>query len=148
MLSSITSSQLSQCHHGARNISKIPTFNGESSKKSENNYQVWRHHVDLLLEADYSKPSLKYTIVSSLKGQAGDFMQTLPRDMRVWDIMQELDRFYGTVLTFDGLMNVLYTVKQESKEPMMQYAVQLSSTLKTTKRMFSHCYHRSTLDND
>ncbi len=83
MLLSITSSWSSQCHHGAWNVPKIPTFDGESSKKSENNYQVWRHHVDLLLEADYSEPSLKYAVVSSLKGQAGDFIHTLPRDMRV-----------------------------------------------------------------
>ena len=88
MLSSITSIWSSQCHHGAQNIPKIiPTFNGESSKKSENNYQVWRYHVDLLLEADYSKPSLKYAVILSLKGQAGNLVQTLPRDMRVWDIM-------------------------------------------------------------
>ncbi len=136
MLSSITSSQSSQCHHGTWNIPKIPTFNRESSKKSENNYQVWRHHINLLLEADYSKPSLKYAVISSLKGQAGDFMQTLPRDMRVWNIMQELDRFYGTMLTFNGLMNVLYTIKQESKESMTWYAVWLSSALKTIKRTF------------
>ena len=68
MLSSITSSQSSQYHHSTHNIPKIPTFDGESSKKSENNYQVWRHHVNLLLEADYSEPSLKYTVISSLKG--------------------------------------------------------------------------------
>ena len=46
----------------------IPTFDRESSKKSKNNYQVWRHHVDLLLEANYSESSLKYTVVSTLKG--------------------------------------------------------------------------------
>ena len=114
-----------------------PTFNRESSKKSKNNYQVWRHHVDLLLEADYSEPSLKYVIVSSLKGQASDFVHTLPRDMRVQDIMHKLNGFYRTVLTFNSLMNVLYAVKQESKEPVMCYAVQLSSVLKTIKRMFS-----------
>ncbi len=62
--------------------------------------------------------------------------------------MQELNRFYRTVLTFDGLMNVLYAVKQESEEPMMQYTIQLSSTLKTIKRTFPHHYHRSTLDNN
>ena len=62
--------------------------------------------------------------------------------------MQELDGFYGTVLTFDSLMNMLYAIKQESKEPVMQYAIWLSSTLETIKRMFPHHYHRSTLDND
>ncbi len=68
--------------------------------------------------------------------------------MRVCDIMWELDGFYGTMLTFDGLMNVLYTVKQESKEPMMWYAIWLSNALKTIKRMFPYCYRRSTLDNN
>ncbi len=50
--------------------------------------------------------------------------------------MHELNGFYRTVLTFDGLMNVLYAVKQESKEPVTHYAVQLSSILETIKRMF------------
>ncbi len=45
-------------------------------------------------------------------------------------------------------MNVLYTVKQESKEPMMWYAIWLSSALETIKRMFPCHYCRSTLDND
>ncbi len=148
MLSSITSSQLSRHHHGTQNIPKIPTFNRELSKKSENNYQVWRHHVNLLLEADYCEPSLKYAVISSLKGQAIDFVWILPQDMRVHDIMWELNRFYGTMLTFDGLMNVLHTIKQESKEPMMWYAVWLSSALETIKRTFPHHYCRSTLDND
>ncbi len=148
MLSSITLSQSSGCHHSTQNVPKIPTFNGESSKKLENNYQVWRHHVDLLLEADYSEPSLKYAVVSSLKGQAGDFVQTLPQDMMVCDIMQELNRFYGTMLTFDGLMNMLYAIKQEFKEPMTQYTIWLSSALKTIKRTFPHHYCRSALDND
>ncbi len=62
--------------------------------------------------------------------------------------MCELNRFYGTVLTFDSLMNVLYTVKQESKELVTCYAVQLSSALKTIKRMFPQQYCRSALDNN
>ncbi len=68
--------------------------------------------------------------------------------MRVCDIMQELNGFYGTVLTFDGLMNVLYAVKLESKEPVMWYTIWLSSTLKTIRRTFPHHYHRSALDNN
>ena len=56
--------------------------------------------------------------------------------MRVQDIMRKLDGFYRTVLIFNSLINVLYAVKQESKEPVMCYAVWLSSTLKTIKRMF------------
>ena len=68
--------------------------------------------------------------------------------MRVWDIMRELNGFYRTMLTFDGLMNVLYAIKQESKEPMTQYAIWLSSALKTIKRMFPHHYCRSALDNN
>ncbi len=59
-----------------------------------------------------------------------------------------LDRFYRTMLTFDSLMNVLYTIKQESKEPVMQYTIWLSSTLETIKRTFPCHYHRSTLDNN
>ena len=62
--------------------------------------------------------------------------------------MRELDRFYRTVLTFDSLMNMLYAVKQESKEPVTWYAIWLSGALKTIKRMFPHCYHRSSLNND
>ncbi len=88
------------------------------------------------MEANYSEPSLKYAVVSSLKGQASDFVCTLPRDMRVQDIMRELDGFYETILTFDGLMNVLYTMKQESKEPVTCYMVWLSSALETIKRTF------------
>ena len=56
--------------------------------------------------------------------------------MRVQDIMRELDGFYETILTFDGLMNVLYTMKQESKEPVTCYMVWLSSALETIKRTF------------
>ncbi len=62
--------------------------------------------------------------------------------------MHKLDGFYRTVLTFDGLMNVLYAIKQESKEPVTHYAVQLSSALETIKRIFPWQYCRSTLDND
>ena len=74
--------------------------------------------------------------MSSLKGQASDFVHTLPRDMRVRDIMLKPDGFCRTILTFNGLMNVLYTMKQESKEPVMHYAVCLSSALETIKRTF------------
>ncbi len=42
-----------------RTFQRYPPLMVNLPKNLENNYQVWWHHVDLLLEADYSEPSEK-----------------------------------------------------------------------------------------
>ena len=69
------------------------------------------------------------SIVRSLKGAAADMARYMAPTASVSDILQKFMVIFGTVASFDKLMQNLYKVTQVNHEKVSSFATRLEGTL-------------------
>ena len=93
--------QVSQVHTFVHEAKKLKTFSGRAkTHPGEIDYKHWRRAARRLLEdPDVSEPQCKRLILQSLTHEADDTVD-LHRDLNPTDLLELLDKVYGS--TIDG----------------------------------------------
>ena len=107
---------------------KISTFSGNVAPgKTEVSYEQWSHEVQCIKD-HYPESVVRESIMQSLKGAAADMAHYMGPTASVSDILEKLSIIFGTVASFDVLMQNFYKISQ-GNEKVPSFATRLEGTL-------------------
>ena len=108
---------------------KINTFSGDISPgKTEVSYEQWNHKVQCIKD-HYPESVVWKSIMRSLKGAVADMVQYMGPTAGVSDILEKLLVIFGTIASFDVLMQNFYKITQGSSEKVPSFSPKLEGTL-------------------
>ena len=108
---------------------RINTFSGEAMPgKTEVSFEQWYHEVQCIKD-HYQELVVWESIVQSLKGAAADMAWYMGPTASVIEILQKLTVIFGTVASFNVLMQNFYKVTQGNHEKVPSFATRLEGTL-------------------
>ena len=91
---------------------KINTFSGDITPgKTEVSFEQWNHEIQCIKD-HYPESMVQESIMRSLKGAAVDMAQYMGPTAGVSDIWDKLTVIFGTVASFDVLMQNFYKITQ------------------------------------
>ena len=107
---------------------KISTFSGEAApSKTKVSYEQWSHEVQCIKD-HYPESVVRESIMQSLKGAAADMACYMGPTAGVSDILEKLSVIFGTVASFDVLMQNFYKISQ-GNEKVPSFVTWLEGTL-------------------
>ena len=107
---------------------KISTFSGKAApSKTEVSYEQWSHEVQCVKD-HYPESVVCESIMQSLKGAAADMARYMGPTAGVSDILEKLSVIFGTVASFDVLMQNFYKISQ-GNEKVPSFVTRLEGTL-------------------
>ena len=108
---------------------QINTFSGDAMPgKTEVSFEQWNHKVQCVKD-HYPESVVRESIVWSLKGVAVDMARYIGPTTSVAHILHKLTIMFGTVVSFDVLMQNFYKVTQSNHEKVSSFATRLEGTL-------------------
>ena len=108
---------------------KISTFSGDVNPgKTEVSYEQWSHKVQCIKD-HYLELVVRESIMRSLKGAAADMAHYMGPTAGVSKILEKLSVIFGTVASFDMLIQNFYKITQGSSEKVPLFATRLEGTL-------------------
>ena len=122
---------------------KISTFSGDMALgKTEVSYKQWSHKVQCIKD-HYPESVVRESIMRSLKGAVADMAHYMGPTASVSKILEKLLVIFGTVASFDVLMQNFYKIMQEGNEKVPSFATRLKGTLnqiriKCPRRIANH----------
>ena len=106
---------------------KISTFSGNvAPSKTKVSYKQWSHEVQCIKD-HYLELVVRESIMHSLKGAAADMARYMGPTAGVSKILEKLSVIFGTVASFDILMQNFYKISQ-GNEKVPSFATQLEGT--------------------
>ena len=106
----------------------LGTFSGEAMLgKAEVSFKWWYHEVQCVKD-HYPESVVQESIVQSLRGAAADMAWYMGPTASIREILQKLMVIFGTVASFDVLMQNFYKVTQ-SNEKVPSFTTRLEDTL-------------------
>ena len=107
---------------------KISTFSGNVAPgKTEVSYEQWSHEVQCIKD-HYPELVVRESIMQSLKGAVADMAHYMGPTAGVSEILEKLSVIFGTVTSFDMLMQNFYKISQ-GNEKVPSFATKLEGTL-------------------
>ena len=107
---------------------KISTFSGDvAPHKAEVSYEQWSHKVQCIKD-HYPESVVRESIMWSLKGAAADMARYMGPTASVSEILEKLSVIFGTVASFDVLMQNFYKISQ-GNEKVPSFVTKLEGTL-------------------
>lgn len=108
---------------------RISTFSG-SAAKGEAGFEDWRFEVRCLMrDGALHDDELLKSVRISLKGEANRVAMHLGEDATLENILQKLERVYGTVESGTTLLQKFYNCRQEEAETIGAYGCRLEDVL-------------------
>ena len=107
---------------------KISTFSGDVAPgKTEVSYEQWSHEVQCIKD-HYPELVVRESIMQSLKGAVADMACYMGPTAGVSEILEKLSVIFGTVTSFDVLMQNFYKISQ-GNEKVPSFVTKLEGTL-------------------
>ena len=107
---------------------KISTFSGNMAPgKTEVSYKQWSHKVQCIKD-HYLESVVRESIIQSLKGAVADMAHYMGPTASVSKILEKLSVIFGTVTSFDVLMQNFYKISQ-GNEKVPSFVTKLKGTL-------------------
>ena len=107
---------------------KISTFSGDVAPgKTKVSYEQWSHEVQCIKD-HYPESVVRESIMQSLKGAATDMAHYMGPTAGVSEILEKLSVIFGTVASFNVLMQNFYKISQ-GNEKVPSFATKLEGTL-------------------
>ena len=107
---------------------KISTFSGNMApSKTEVSYKQWSHEVQCIKD-HYPESVVRESIMQSLRGAAADMAHYMGPTASVSEILEKLSVIFGTVASFDILMQNFYKISQ-GNEKVPSFVTRLEGTL-------------------
>ena len=108
---------------------KICTFSGNvAPSKTEVSYEQWSHKVQCIKD-HYLESVVRESIMQSLKGAVADMACYMGPTASVSKILEKLSVIFGTVMSFDVLMQNFYKISQGGNEKVPSFMTRLEGTL-------------------
>ena len=108
---------------------KINTFSGNVALgKTEVSYEQWSHEVQCIKD-HYPELVVQESIMRSLKGAAADMAWYMGPTASVSEILEKHSAIFGTVASFNVLMQIFYKITQGSSEKVPSFATRLEGNL-------------------
>ena len=108
---------------------KINTFSSNVTPgKTEVLYEQWNHKVQCIKD-HYLELVVWESIMRSLKGAAADMAQYMGPTASVSDILKKFSVIFGTIASFDMLMENIYKITQGSSKKVPLFTTRLEGTL-------------------
>ena len=108
---------------------KISTFSGNVAPgETEVSYEQWSHEVQCIKD-HYLKSVVRESIMRYLKGAAPDMAHYMGPTASVSEILEKLSVIFGTVVSFNVLMQNFYKITQQGNEKVPSFATRLEGTL-------------------
>ena len=108
---------------------KISTFIGNITPgKTEVLFEQWNHEVHYIKD-HYLESLVEESIMRSLKGAMADMAWYMGPTASVSDILEKLLVIFGTVASFDVLMQNFYKIMQGHNKKVPSFAMRLEGTL-------------------
>ena len=96
--------------------------------KMEVLFEQWYHEVQCVKD-HYPVSVVQESIVHSLKGAVADMARYMDPTTSVAHILQNLTIIFGTVASFDVLIQIFYKVTENNHEKVPSFATRLEGTL-------------------
>ena len=96
--------------------------------KTEVSYQQWSHKVQCIKD-HYPESVVRESMMRSLKGAAADMACYMGPTASVSEILEKLSVIFGTVMSFDVLMQNFYKITQGGNEKVPSFTTRLEGTL-------------------
>ena len=96
--------------------------------KTEVSYEQWSHKVQCIKD-HYLELVVRESIMRSLKGAAADMAHYMGPTASVSEILEKLLVIFGTVMSFDVLMQSFYKIMQGGNEIVPSFMTRLEGTL-------------------
>ena len=107
---------------------KMSTFSGNvAPSKTEVSYEQWSHEVQCIKD-HYLELVVRESIMQSLRGAAADMACYMGPTASVSEILENLSVIFGTIVSFDVLMQNFYKISQ-GNEKVPSFATRLEGTL-------------------
>ena len=107
---------------------KISTFSGDVAPgKTKVFYEQWSHEVQCIKD-HYPESVVRESIMQSLQGAAADIACYMGPTASVCEILEKLSVIFGTVMSFDVLMQNFYKISQ-GNEKVPSFVTRLEGTL-------------------
>ena len=107
---------------------KISTFSGDMAPgKTEVSYEQWSHKVQCIKD-HYPESVVRESIMQSLKGAVADMARYMGPTASVSKILEKLSVIFGTITSFDMLMQNFYKISQ-GNEKVPSFVTKLEGTL-------------------
>ena len=107
---------------------KISTFSGDAAPgKTKVSYEQWSHKVQCIKD-HYLESVVQESIMQSLKGAVADMARYMGPTASVSNILEKLSVIFGTVTSFDVLMQNFCKISQ-GNEKVPSFATWLEGTL-------------------
>ena len=107
---------------------KISIFSGDMAPgKTKVSYEQWSHKVQCIKD-HYLELVVRESIMQSLKGAVADMACYMGPTAGVSEILEKLSVIFGTVTSFDVLMQNLYKILQGNKK-VPSFVTKLEGTL-------------------
>ena len=107
---------------------KISTFSGNMApSKTKVSYEQWSHKVQCIKD-HYLELVVRESIKWSLKGAVADMAHYMGPTASVSKILEKLSVIFGTIVSFDVLMQSFYKISQ-GNEKVPSFATKLEGTL-------------------
>ena len=120
---------------------RINTISGDATPwKTEVSFEQWYHEVQCVKD-HYPEAVIWERIIFSLKGAAVDKARYMGPTTSIAHILQKLLIIFGTVASFDVLMQNFYKVTKGNNEKVPSFLMQLEETL---NRIHLQCPGRMT----
>ena len=95
---------------------KICTFSGKVAPgKTKVSYKQWSHEVQCIKD-HYPELVVRESIMQSLRGAAADMAHYIGPTASVSKILEKLSVIFGTVASFDVLMQNFYKISQGNEK--------------------------------
>ena len=108
---------------------KRTTFNGDMAPaKTKVSYKQWSHKVQCIKD-HYPESVARESIMRSLKGAVADMAHYMGPTASVSEILENLSVIFGTVASFNILMQNFYTITQGGSKKVPSFATRLEGTL-------------------
>ena len=108
---------------------KISTFSGNMAPgKTEVSYEQWSHEVQCIKDY-YPESVVRESIMRSLKGAVADMAHYMGPTASVSKILEKLSVIFGTVTSFNMLMQNFYKIMQGGNENVPSFMIRLEGTL-------------------
>ena len=108
---------------------KINTFSGNITPgKTEVSFEQWKHKVQYIKD-HYPELVVWESIMRSLKGAVADMAQYMGLTASVSDILEKLSVIFGTMASFDVLMQNFYKITQRNNKKVPSFATRLEGIL-------------------
>ena len=116
---------------------RLPQLSGTQREKDTVRFDQWLHSISDARNT-FNEQLVRAAINKSCVGDVADAICCLPLGATLDDIIKKFKWLYGSVESFDTLMQEFYQIVQGKSERFQTFVLQLERTLKAIKQQHPH----------